>query len=719
MSGSTSILEQPQNQSSLRAASEEQQPSMTFALFFYWVIPVLMFAALSRFAVDTSVGTIPLQPASRPIQIKPRKRESAAAAHVDPPSAQPNAESRWPTAYRQVVQTIKGRRRRIELSGQATPSTHHDATSTQDQVELASPPDRERREQQDAARNQLHQKIALLQQQYEQAPRDIFIAISLADAMRFYEVQYHDGGSYETRAIDMYAKVVELALARRQKLLEQGKPADETASGMRNVNEEMALDYTERSAEGILCGVYTSQGKTFFLANMFERAVDSYTKCLKIEPAYLDALNARGSALIILGSLQEAGQDLVKVIEGDTNLLFSDAYQGLARVLQAKEEVVPGGWEALATMAKQLIPILENKLELHPHAKQLFATHLNRMYHALYMYCDIKTKDYAEAFRYLTMSYKHKLSLLPPWISGSELARIEQTRKIFSPGFWPDNIGSQNRVPIFIVGFVRSGSTLLERVLDSHPMIVGTGENSVFNGRLPEIRNQIVQQSMTSPEGLGDLTRRLADDVVGEMKRRWKAVDANTPNSIGDAIPEEPKRFVDKMLTNYYNIGFIQMLYPNALILHVVREPMDTIFSAYKHEFPPGTLDYTSDFEGLTELYVAYRRIMKHWDEVLPGRVTHVRYEDMVYDMPGVARAVIRATGTPWDESVLEFHKKKHAVNTLSTTQVRKGVYRDSLKSWMRYEKQLQPLIKMLGDMVDYDLQTSLPSYRAQEVVVE
>ena len=153
------------------------------------------------------------------------------------------------------------------------------------------------------------------------------------------------------------------------------------------------------------------------------------------------------------------------------------------------------------------------------------------------------------------------------------------------------------------------------------------------------------------------------------------------------------------------------MLYPNALILHVVREPMDTLFSAYKHEFPSGTLDYTCKFESLAELYRAYREIMDHWDAVLPGRVTHIRYEDMVNDMPGVAKKIIEATGLPWDETVLDFHKKKHAVNTLSTTQVRKGVYKDGMKSWMRYEKQLKPLASMIGALVDYDLATSLKGY--------
>jgi len=242
-------------------------------------------------------------------------------------------------------------------------------------------------------------------------------------------------------------------------------------------------------------------------------------------------------------------------------------------------------------------------------------------------------------------------------------------------------------------------------------MIVGTGENSVFNGRLDDIRNKIVEISTTGqPQMLAAATLEMANEVVNEMKTRWEELEANT-----DRPPEErktnPKRFVDKMLTNYFNIGFIHLLYPNALILHVAREPMDTVFSAYKHEFPPGALDYTSDFTGLTEQYLAYRDVIEHWDEVLPGRVTHIRYEDMVNDMPGVARAIIAATGLPWDDGVLDFHKKKHAVNTLSTTQVRKGVYKDSMKSWMKYEQELQPLVKLIGRRAMYDLKTSLPGY--------
>ena len=153
---------------------------------------------------------------------------------------------------------------------------------------------------------------------------------------------------------------------------------------------------------------------------------------------------------------------------------------------------------------------------------------------------------------------------------------------------------------------------------------MGTGEYSVFNGRLDYILNEIVAANQA-----GDLSilhskvKKLADDVVIDMIKRWEIINDNTrasdTNEDDDSDEEErdtvkPIRFSDKMLTNYMNVGFIHLLFPNALILHVAREPTDTIFSAYKHDFPAGGLvDYTSEFEGLAHLYHSYHDGMEHW----------------------------------------------------------------------------------------------------------
>jgi hypothetical protein len=332
---------------------------------------------------------------------------------------------------------------------------------------------------------------------------------------------------------------------------------------------------------------------------------------------------------------------------------------------------------------------------------------LNRFYHCMFIYHDSKTNDVDAAWDNLSKSYKYKMSTIAPWNSGIEAQKISATKKIFHEGFWPEGVGSESKVPVFIIGFVRSGSTLLERVLDAHPQVVGTGENSVFNGRLDNIRNKIVEVSMLGDTAkLAEVISSLAGGVVDEMRERHEMALMKEGR---EKSPQAPQRFVDKMLTNYYNVGFIHMLFPNALILHVAREPMDTIFSAYKHEFPPGTLDYTSAFESLAELYHAYRDLIEHWDKELPGRITHIRYEDLVNDMPNTARRIIQATELEWDEGVLDFHKKKHAVNTLSTTQVRKGIYKDSLQAWRKYEKHLQPLVKLIGARTSWDLETTLP----------
>mmetsp|Transcript_32549 Transcript_32549/g.64538 ORF Transcript_32549/g.64538 Transcript_32549/m.64538 type:complete len:196 (+) Transcript_32549:1-588(+) len=177
-----------------------------------------------------------------------------------------------------------------------------------------------------------------------------------------------------------------------------------------------------------------------------------------------------------------------------------------------------------------------------------------------------------------------------------------------------------------------------------------------------------------------------------------------------------PLKFVDKMLSNYNNIGFIHLLYPQAVILHVYRNPMDTLLSAYKHDFPDGRLDYASEFASLATMYRGYRDIIGHWDKVLPGRVTHVKYEDLVRDLPGSAAAIVRKLGLDWDDGVLDFHNRVRATNTMSTSQVRVPAYTTSIESWRKYEGPLKALREQVGrDYYEFDLKSSLDSLRPDQ----
>jgi tetratricopeptide (TPR) repeat protein len=735
------------------------QPSVTYSIFICWILPVLIIAIMTRFTIDPEATFInPSKSSSRPITIDftNNKQQSPTAPSVQPissasmeqPQEQPFLSTKRPkkkdlpppsyiadkpTNYIEVVQAIARRRLDFETADTNPMDGHVDRddekkeggggtvvsenihiinnnnNNNNNKPKVQDPP---RGASSDPVRNQLRDKINDLRRNHQEDPTHLLKLVEFADALRIYDVQYHDGGSAQQEAIESYQRAIQLAKQQKQKQLDQGLETNRNLHGSVDVADELSLDYSARSIDGILCALYTAIGKVYFMANMFERAIESYTQALDIEPLYLDAMSARGSSRIIVGDYVGAGQDFISCIEYDVTGRFLDVFTGLARVLQAKESAVPQGWEPMIhTLQNRMIPALESQYDTvhQQQSKHMISNTLNRLYHVLFLYHDVKTKDVEQAWKYLTLSYQHKMSVLPAWNSGMEAQKILATKQIFQRGFWPPNVGSPSQVPIFIIGFVRSGSTLLERILDAHPQIVGTGENSVFNGRLDEIRNKIVETSMSGDSvALPNVIASLADGVVHEMKLRWQMVASAEDRAAGETNPE---RYVDKMLTNYYNVGFIHMLFPNALILHVAREPMDTIFSAYKHEFPTGPLDYTSDFPSLAELYHAYRDLIEHWDRELPGRVTHVRYEDLVHDMPGVAKKVIEATGLEWDDCVLDFHKKKQAVNTLSTTQVRKGVYKDSLDAWRRYETKLTPLVKLIGKRTRCDLKTTLPGY--------
>ncbi len=451
------------------------------------------------------------------------------------------------------------------------------------------------------------------------------------------------------------------------------------------------------------------------MANMFKKSVEATNEALKLESQCLQALNSRASSLVILGKYDEAGSDYSQVLDIDTDHTMVEIYSGMVRALKAKEDSIPDGWARLLGIITPLISQYETSLarigtDNHNdaqmrHLQIALLVRLKTMHFAMFAYHEFKSGDNELAWHHLTMASEYKMTLLPPYNAHAEAQNIGIIKNIFVKGFWPAGVGSTSRKPIFIVGFPRSGSTLLESILNAHPQIVGTGEDSVFNGMLGEIRDGIIQASVNG--SLRSVVDSFVKTVDGVTRDRWVKLERNS-NSEEEKISVEPEYFVDKMLSNYMNIGFIHMLYPDALIFHIAREPMDTVYSAYKHEFPPGKLDYTSNFESLAHMYRGYREIMDHWDEHLPGRITHIRYEDIVENKNEMTKKIIAATGLKWDNDVLNFHKKNHAVNTHSTLQVRKDVYADSLQTWKRHEIHLRPLVKLLGKHVVHKYETRL-----------
>lgn len=213
---------------------------------------------------------------------------------------------------------------------------------------------------------------------------------------------------------------------------------------------------------------------------------------------------------------------------------------------------------------------------------------------------------------------------------------------------------------ILMVICVRSGSTLLETMLDSHRNMVGLGEGSVFNRDLAGFRNSLLKSS-------GDIDRIVADYANKTTSQILRAARLHV-SATGRSKSKKStiKRVVDKMLFNYKNIGFIHFVFPRATIIHIVRDPLDTLFSCLRNKFDHNGLEWSMNITALINQYVAYLDIMHHFREVLPRRVVDIQYEDLVHKPEAVMRQVLQVLGLPWDPAVLNFHSSDRVSQTNS-----------------------------------------------------
>ncbi len=229
-------------------------------------------------------------------------------------------------------------------------------------------------------------------------------------------------------------------------------------------------------------------------------------------------------------------------------------------------------------------------------------------------------------------------------------------------------------VPVFILGMPRSGSTLVEQILASHPEIFGAGELKAFDQALTSLGTG---QDVSPDMGEAEL-RRLGGAYVAAVRPR-------APTAL---------RITDKMPANFRYAGLIHLALPNARIIHTRRDPVDTCLSCFMHMMP---MPYTYDLAELGRHYRAFAALMAHWRDVLPAGVSlEIDYEDVVEDLEGQARRIVAHCGLDWDDACLSFHTTERPVRTASAVQVRQPVYRDAVRRWLPYKDMLQPLLDEL-----------------------
>ena len=262
-----------------------------------------------------------------------------------------------------------------------------------------------------------------------------------------------------------------------------------------------------------------------------------------------------------------------------------------------------------------------------------------------------------------------------------------RSRALFTPAFFAARAraGADAGDPIFVVGLPRSGSTLVEQILASHPQVEGTME-------LPDIG--LIARSLGDTPGQGppdplDALARLGPDALSRLGMLY--LDATQVHrKLGRPL------FIDKMPNNFQHVGLIHLILPHAKIIDVRRHPLATGFAAFKQYFAQGQ-SFSYDLTELGRYYRDYVDLMAHFDAVLPGRVHRVIYEDLVEDTEGQVRRLLDHCGLAFDPACLDFHKTERAVKTVSSEQVRRPIFRDGLAQWKHYEPWLGPLKAALG----------------------
>jgi tetratricopeptide (TPR) repeat protein len=249
--------------------------------------------------------------------------------------------------------------------------------------------------------------------------------------------------------------------------------------------------------------------------------------------------------------------------------------------------------------------------------------------------------------------------------------------------------GSTSDVPVFIVGMPRSGTSLLEQILSSHPDIYGAGELKILSPAVDNIRFGNNRLNLNEPEPAFPYEAGASWAARGD----WYAEKMK-------ALADKPyKRIVDKMPGNFTLVGLIHAILPNAKIIHSRRHPVEVCLSNYRIHFAEGQF-WSYNLRELGRYYRRYWELMKHWRQEFPEAMYEVRYEDNVADVEGQARKLIDYLGLPWYEGVLEFYNAERPVKTASATQVRKPIYTTSTNRWRKFEKYLQPLLEELGPVV-------------------
>lgn len=400
-------------------------------------------------------------------------------------------------------------------------------------------------------------------------------------------------------------------------------------------------------------------GTTLIRKGDTQQAVRHFLRAIELEPGHAQAYMNLGLTLEQLGELENASRNYKAAIKAQPG--FADAHFQLAHLRthrSSKSEI-----SAMKRLLEK--PGTDRKDKLHLAYGLGFALE--------------SAERYPEAFSYMTQAHRLQDDR-SSFDIGAASKRFDKIQHIFSKERLakPEASGLPDERPVFIVGMPRSGTTLAEQVLASHPSVHGKGEFMALARA-----TRLVSPRQPYPVGLEQLSKDQLDAAAEAYLHELTA-------GAGDAL-----RVTDTTPMNFLLTGFASMMLPGARFVFCTRDPMDNCLSVYR-QMLTGANEFTHTLENLGAYYRLHRDLLNHWESALPGRVFRLQYEDLIRDNENQVGKVLEFCGLPFDDRCLKFYETDRVVRSPSAAQVRQPVYDTSIGAWKHYEKELGPLMEAL-----------------------
>lgn len=396
-------------------------------------------------------------------------------------------------------------------------------------------------------------------------------------------------------------------------------------------------------------------------------ALETFQEALQLDPEDPRIRLGLGDACESAGRFRQARQQYLAILRRQP-----DSPLALSRLLQLREgQVAPEQLETARRLAADPATPEDGRIRLS----------IGLAYHA------DRVGDYRQAFAFLREGYS-ALAQREPFDSDGYSRAIDRLIDTLDGAFYREaaNSGLESERPVFVVGMPRSGTTLTEQILASHPRVAAGGELSM----LLKVSYQIAELSRSGkpyPEGLLSIGRI----ALRKMGRRYLEQL--------DRVSTTAQRVTDKLPFNFMHLGVIALLFPGAKVVHCRRHPLDNCLSCYFTSFAD-QIRFANRLDTLGRYYLDYHRLMVHWQRVLPIEILEMPYERLVEDTEGQVRLLLAHCGLPWDDACLAFYNTERGVRTPSRWQVRQPIYRGSVQRWRNYERELQPLREMLAPIL-------------------